>query len=199
MKLLAEAGQRATFFPVGREIVKKPDVARREAETGAVGNHTFNHPDLTRLDAIVMPSELQQGKDALQTATGTQVQLFRPPYGAHNPAVDQQIAQLGLLDVVWDVDTQDAEGATAAQIIAAAEEGMRRGAIILMHENKPQTLAAVPTILKMLRRKGFRSVTIPELLALNPPSDELVRGGFIACFKAEKRTDTRVFTPTGAG
>src|SRR5207245_1558085 len=57
MNMLAEAGQRATFFVVGREIPKKPDVPRREAETGAVGNHTFNHADLTRLDSIVMPSE----------------------------------------------------------------------------------------------------------------------------------------------
>jgi peptidoglycan/xylan/chitin deacetylase (PgdA/CDA1 family) len=198
MNMLAEAGQRATFFVVGREIPKQPDVPRREAETGAVGNHTFNHADLTRLDSIVMPSELQQGKDALETASGTQVQLFRPPYGAHNQAVDQQIAQQGMLDVVWDVDTQDAEGATAAQIIDSAREGMKRGAIILMHENRPQTLAALPTILKMLRTKGIRSVTIPELLTLNPPPDDLVRGGFIACFKAEKRTDTQVFSPTGA-
>ena len=197
LKMLAESGQRATFFPVGREVVKAPDTTRAAALSGAVGNHTFNHPDLTRLDRIVMPSELQQGKDAVETAAGVQVQLFRPPYGAHNQAVDYQIAQLGLLDVVWDVDTEDAEGATAAQIVDSAKAGMKRGAIVLMHENRPQTLVALPGILKMLQRKGYRSVTIPELLALNPPSDELVRGGFIACFQAEKRTDTRVFSPGG--
>jgi peptidoglycan/xylan/chitin deacetylase (PgdA/CDA1 family) len=192
MKMLAESGQRATFFPVGREVVKAPQVTQAAAVSGAVGNHTFNHPDLTRLDRIVMPSELQQGKDAVETAAGVQVQLFRPPYGAHNQAVDAQVAQLGLLDVIWDVDTQDAIGATAAQIVGSAKDGMKRGAIVLMHENRPQTLTALPTILKMLQRKGYRSVTIPELLALNPPSDELVRGGFLACFRAEKRTDASV-------
>jgi peptidoglycan/xylan/chitin deacetylase (PgdA/CDA1 family) len=198
MKMLAESGQRATFFTIGREVPKAPNLARQAALSGAVGNHTFNHPDLTKLDRIVMASELQQGKDALETATGTQVQLFRPPYGARNQAIDLQIGQLGMLDVVWDVDTQDAIGATPPQVIDSAKEGMKRGAIVLMHENRPQTLVALPSILKMLRRKGYRSVTIPELLALNPPSDELVRGGFIACFRAEKRTDTRVFGPTGA-
>ncbi|MDX6642438.1 MAG: peptidoglycan-N-acetylglucosamine deacetylase [Solirubrobacteraceae bacterium] len=198
MRMLSEAGQRATFFTIGREVPKAPNLPRQAALSGAVGNHTFNHPDLTKLDRIVMASELQQGKDALEAATGQQVQLFRPPYGARNQAVDLQIAQLGMLDVVWDVDTQDAIGATAPQVIDSAKEGMKRGAIILMHENRPQTLVALPRILKMLQRKAYRSVTIPELLALNPPSDELVTGGFIACFRAEKRTDTRVFGPTGA-
>jgi peptidoglycan/xylan/chitin deacetylase (PgdA/CDA1 family) len=198
MKMLAESGQRATFFTIGREVPKAPSLPQQAAFSGAVGNHTFNHPDLTKLDRIVMASELQQGKDALETATGMQVQLFRPPYGARNQAVDFQIGQLGMLDVVWDVDTQDAIGATAPEVIGSAKDGMKRGAIILMHENRPQTLVALPSILKMLQRKGYRSVTIPELLALNPPSDELVRGGFIACFRAEKRTDTSVLGPTGA-
>jgi peptidoglycan/xylan/chitin deacetylase (PgdA/CDA1 family) len=198
LRMLAESGQRATFFAVGREIVKAPQVTQQTSQSSVVGNHTFNHADLTKLDRIVMASELQQGKDAVETATGVQVQLFRPPYGAHNQAVDFQISQLGMLNVVWNVDTQDAEGATAPQIVASAREGMKRGTIVLMHENRPQTLVALPKILKLLQRKGYRSVTIPELLALNPPSDALVRGGFLACFRAEKRTDTSVFSPTGA-
>jgi peptidoglycan/xylan/chitin deacetylase (PgdA/CDA1 family) len=196
MRMLAESGQRATFFSIGREIPKSPAIPRLEAQSGAVGNHTFNHPDLTKLDRIVMASELQQGQDALQTATGVQTQLFRPPYGAHNPAVDAQIGQLGMLNVIWDVDTQDAIGATAPEVVASAKDGMKRGAIVLMHENRPQTLVALPTILKMLQRRGYRSVTIPELLALNPPPDDLVRGGFIACFRAEKRTDASVLSST---
>jgi hypothetical protein len=66
-----------------------------------------------------------------------------------------------------------------------------------MHENKSETLVALPRILRTLERKGYRSVTIPELLALNPPSDQQVQAGFQGCVDAEH--PSKAFTPTGSG
>src|SRR6266516_1306325 len=138
-----------------------------------------------------------QSRQLLERATGTPITLFRPPYGARNAAVDAEARRLGLLQVTWNVDTQDSEGASAAGIQQLAAEGIRPGAIILMHENKPETLAALPRILRTLQRRGYRSVTIPELLALNPPSDQQVRAGFQGCVDAEH--PSKAFSPPGAG
>ena len=141
--------------------------------------------------------ELAQTRQLLERASDSPVMLFRPPYGAHNAAVDAAARQLGLLQLTWNVDTQDSEGMSAAGIRQLADEGIRPGAIILMHENKPQTLVALPQILRTIERRGYRSVTIPELLALNPPSDQQVQAGFQGCVDAEH--PSKAFSPTGSG
>jgi peptidoglycan/xylan/chitin deacetylase (PgdA/CDA1 family) len=196
LRLLARRGQRATFFVVGRQLTDYPQLPAVEARAGAVGDHTFNHIDVTRATPAQRNFEMAQTRQLLEAATGTPVTLFRPPYGAHDANVDAQARQLGLLQTTWNVDTQDSEGATAAGIQQLATEGMRPGAIILMHENKPETLVALPRILRTLQRKGYRSVTIPELLALNPPSDQQVQAGFQGCVDAGNTS--KAFTPTGS-
>lgn len=197
LEILARYGQRATFFVLGRQLAEQPALPAVEARAGAIGDHTFSHSDLTKLSPEQVTAELGDTRQLLERAAGSPVTLFRPPYGARNPVVDATAQRLGLLQVTWNVDTQDAKGATAAQIVQLAREGMRAGAVILMHENRPETLAALPRILKMLRKRGFRSVTVPELLALNPPSDQQVQAGFKGCVDAE-RGRSRALTPTGA-
>src|SRR5205085_3278359 len=137
-----------------------------EARAGAVGDHTFNHASLTRLNPQERAFEIGQMRQVLEVATGTPVRLFRPPYGMRDSNVDAAVQQFGMLQTTWNVDTQDSEGASAAAIQQRAAEGIRPGAIVLMHENKPETLVALPRILRTLQRRGYRSVTVPELLAL---------------------------------
>jgi peptidoglycan/xylan/chitin deacetylase (PgdA/CDA1 family) len=197
LRLLAAHGQRATFFVVGRQLADFPQLPAVEARAGVVGDHTFNHIDVARADQRSRSFEMGQTRTLLEQATGSPVNLFRPPYGARDGNVDATARGLGMLQVTWNVDTQDSEGASARAIQQLAVEGMRPGAIILMHENKPETLVALPKILRTLERRGYRSVTVPELLALNPPSDQQVQAGFQGCIDAEHRS--KAFTPTGAG
>ena len=197
LRLLARHSQRATFFVVGRQLGDYPQLPAVEARAGTVGDHTFNHIDVSRATPAARNFEMAQTRELLEVATGSPVTLFRPPYGARDSNVDAQARQLGLLQTTWNVDTQDSEGASAAAIHQLATEGMRPGAIILMHENKSETLVALPRILRTLERKGYRSVTIPELLALNPPSDQQVQAGFQGCVDAEH--PSKAFTPTGSG
>jgi peptidoglycan/xylan/chitin deacetylase (PgdA/CDA1 family) len=199
LRLLARHGQRATFFVIGYQLVARPGLPAVEARAGAIGDHTFNHADLTKLNPQERTFEMGQTRQLLEQATGTPVTLFRPPYGARNPAVDAEARRLGLLQMTWNVDTQDSEGASAAGIEQLATQGIRPGAVILMHENKPETLVALPRILRTLERRGYRSVTIPELLALNPPSDQQVQAGFQGCIDAAHPSTSKAFTPPGAG
>ncbi len=197
LELLARNGQRATFFVLGRQLAEQPALPAVQARAGAIGDHTFSHSDLTKLSPDRVAAELGNTRQLLERASGSPVMLFRPPYGARNPVVDATAKRFGLLQVIWNVDTQDSEHATPAQIVQLAREGMRPGAVILLHENQPQTLVALPRILRTLRNRGLRSVTVPELLALNPPSDQQVQAGFKGCVDAE-RGRSRALTPTGA-
>jgi len=110
------------------------------------------------------------------------VRLFRPPYGRRSAAVDRTARSLGLLEVLWSVDSRDSLGADWLGIAKNVKAGLRPGAIILLHENRGQTIRALKyRILPELRRRGLRAVSVPELLALDPPSETRLRGGQAAC------------------
>jgi peptidoglycan-N-acetylglucosamine deacetylase len=171
LRLLARARARATFFVVGRRGSERPELVRAEARLGEVGNHTWSHP---RLDGLARPAlvrELLLAQAAVVRATGVRPRLFRPPYEAGTPAASGAARALGLVDVRWSVDSGDSlAGATAASVARAVEAGLRPGAIVLLHETHPWTVAALPRILRAVRRLRLEPVTVPELVALDPPS-----------------------------
>src|SRR5205807_5546281 len=106
-------------------------------------------------------------------------------YGARDALVDRIARRLGLLEIMWTVDSADSLGADWRQIIRNVEAGLRPGSIILMHENHGQTLRALPTLLAALHRRHLRSVTVPELLASDPPSLAQLRRGPEGCGRLE--------------
>jgi peptidoglycan/xylan/chitin deacetylase (PgdA/CDA1 family) len=181
VKKLTQAHERATFFVVGRSMDGWPGWLPRELKVGAIGDHTYTHPVLTALSAADITSQLESTKQKIEATVGQPVYLFRPPYGAHGPAVDGIVKQLGLLEIMWSVDSQDSLGANWAAIIRNVEAGLYPGAIILMHENRGQTIRALTTLLPELHRRHLRSVSLPELFATDPPTVAQVRGGEAAC------------------
>lgn len=174
---------RATFFVMG-ERVKQPEWkswARRETELAALANHSWSHPYLPGLDLASVRRELADTKAMVEESTGARVQVFRPPYGARNDAIDRLSSELGMAEIIWDVDSLDSQGANYAGIARNVIAGMKPGAIILMHENRGQTIRALPTILPQLRKKRLTAVTVPELLALDPPSQAQLEAGPNGC------------------
>jgi peptidoglycan-N-acetylglucosamine deacetylase len=170
LSLLRGAGARGTFFDVGRQAISYPELARRQSVLGAVGDHTWNHRRLTGIGWRPLVQELRWGRAVIRRATRRRVTLFRPPYGERNRTVDRASHGLHMLEVLWSVDSRDAAGGTLAQIEHNVLQGLRPGAIILLHENHPKTLVALRrAILPALKRRGLRSVTVPELLATDPP------------------------------
>ena len=172
-QLLAElrgAGAKATFFLVGNRIQYWPDAAREEAGLGAVGNHTWSHPRLTLLPGWLVWLELVRAQWEFFRQTGSKALLFRSPYELHSALTDGVVGSLGLLEVFWSVDSRDdvphGHAATVARNVIGA---LRPGAIILMHDIHPWTVDAMPQILRAIRLRHLRAVTVPELLALQPP------------------------------
>jgi endo-1,4-beta-xylanase len=119
-----------------------------------IGNHSWTHPHLTQMSGSQIQSELQRTQQALQQVTGTAPRLFRPPYGETNATVRSIEQQLGLTEILWDVDSRDWNGASTAQIVQAAGT-LRNGQIILMHDNYATTIAAIPQIAAGLRSRNL--------------------------------------------
>ena len=172
---------RATFFLVGKEVRAHPRLARLEKPVAALGDHTMTHPFLPALSHAAMVQEIAGAKTLIERAGGQAVVLFRPPYEGRTPAIDSEVRALGMLEVLWSVDSGDSLGANYAGIERNVLAGLRPGSIVLMHENRGQTIRALPTIFVALARDHLRAVTVPELVAGDPPSLAQLRAGGRGC------------------
>jgi peptidoglycan/xylan/chitin deacetylase (PgdA/CDA1 family) len=187
LNILRRAHARATFFVVGKVIVRWPYELPRELRLGALGDHTWNHRFLPSLPLAVVRQEIARTMSLVAELIHRPIHFFRPPYGGLSPAVEAAARQLGLVDVLWSVDSRDWAGANPSQIAANVLSGIRPGSIVLMHENRGQTLKALRyAILPRLRGLGLRPVSLPKLLKDDPPSLRLLRGGLRACLRKHR-------------
>jgi endo-1,4-beta-xylanase len=153
---LGTAGVRATMFNVGRAARDHPELARDQRNAGMwLGNHSWTHPRLTTLSPVRVASELRRTQIVLEELTGVSPRLFRPPYGDTGTGVRAAARRLGLTEVLWDVDTRDWDGASTAQIVAAART-LTDGQVLLMHDRYAATIAAIPRIVAELTSRGLR-------------------------------------------
>src|SRR5579884_2053037 len=181
LKKLREAHERATFFVVGKSIIGFPGYLSRERRLAALGDHTYTHPDLVTLAPSEVTMQLERTAQLIKAQSGQHVDLWRPPYEASDATVAGIARRLGLLEVLWSVDSRDSLGASWAQIIRFVETGLRPGAIVELHENRGQTIRALTTLLPYLHRRHLRSVSVPELMASDPPSLGQLRRGWNGC------------------
>jgi peptidoglycan/xylan/chitin deacetylase (PgdA/CDA1 family) len=177
MSMLTAAGDHATFFLVGRNLEYWPDLPARERALGAVGDHTWTHVGLAGASWSTLDEEVRRTRDALVSATGGPVGLFRPPLGSRDATLGTYLQSQGLVQVLWSVDSRDSDGASPQEVLANTIAGLRPGAIVLLHENRGSTLSVLPDILKAVRAKGLQAVSVPYLLAFDPPSEDQLRSG----------------------
>jgi peptidoglycan/xylan/chitin deacetylase (PgdA/CDA1 family) len=157
LNILRATHSTATFFELGFRQAEHPEEAAQiRAEGSSVGNHTYNHPNLTALK----PGQIQW-----QLAHGPRARCVRPPYGATNKTVRRILSQRGLRQVLWTVDTRDwTRPGTKRIITAATGPTVRAGSIVLMHDgggDRTQTVAALPQIIASLQHQGYVVRGIP--------------------------------------
>jgi peptidoglycan-N-acetylglucosamine deacetylase len=164
----------ATFFVVGQEIHDFGTSTEREIHDGfVIGDHTENHPMLAHLSAHDQHEQLFEQAARIELLGGHKPRLFRPPYGSFNTTTFHLLHQMKMLMVLWSADTDDYRQPGVETIVTRALEGAKPGAIILMHDaggNREQTVAALPQVIHALRARGFQLVTVPRLLADDPPA-----------------------------
>lgn len=183
LRILRRANVPATFFLVGKELRYWPSIPSQEARLGALGDHTWTHPELPALTTSQIRQELASTKTAVESEAHAQVRLFRPPYGQWDRRVIDQARALDLTMILWSIDTRDSEGAPWFQIAANVAHYVEGGSIILMHENHGQTIRALKfLILPMLKARHLIPVTVPELLAFDPPTTTQLRHGLAGCY-----------------
>lgn len=184
--LLKQYDARATFFLIGRKVVRKPRLVRLEASVGALGDHSFTHSNLIKLPRSKIKSELARTQKAIRRVTKRKVILFRPPFGDNAPSILRIARGLGMLEVMWNQDSGDASELStpsSQQIYQNLVDRVRAGGIVLMHEDEvvPRTLEALRMFLPVLQQEGLKAVTVPELLRLDPPPLEQVAKGSGGC------------------
>jgi peptidoglycan/xylan/chitin deacetylase (PgdA/CDA1 family) len=174
----------ATFFVVGRAVAAYPAVVRREVRDGdAIGNHTWDHGHLLVLDASQIQRSLELTNDAIVRAAGTHTTLMRPPFGARDWFVLAQARRLGYTPVMWSVPLAgDWENPPPGVIAARILRYVRNGSIIVLHDgnqgilcdraephlcDRSGSVAATRMIVEALKGRGYRFVTIPELIRLH--------------------------------
>ncbi|WP_030442589.1 polysaccharide deacetylase family protein [Actinoplanes subtropicus] len=146
---------RATMFNEGQYAAAYPAQVAAETRAGMwVGNHSYTHPHLTTETQAQIDSEISRTQTAIANAGGGRPKLFRPPYGETNATVRAVAAKYGLTQIIWDVDSQDWNGASVDAIVAANAR-LTNGQIILMHEWPANTLAAIPRIAQGLASRGL--------------------------------------------
>ncbi len=163
----------ATFFEIGEMLRYFSASSLRELRDGdVIGDHTETHPEMARLSAHQQREELFEQLARIELLGGQRPTLFRPPYGSYDATTMRELRKLHLLMVLWSVDTDDYLQPGVSAIVQRALAGAHPGAIVLMHDaggTRTQTIEALPTIIRLLRARGYRLVTVPRLLRDDPP------------------------------
>ncbi|GIG92202.1 polysaccharide deacetylase family protein [Plantactinospora endophytica] len=155
LSVLRNNGVRATMFNVGQNVQNNRSAAQAQVSAGMwVANHSWNHAHMTSMSQSQMQSDLSQTSSAIQSATGVRPQLFRPPYGETNSTLQSVASSLGMRQVIWDVDSQDWNGASVSQIVSNAGR-LQAGQVILMHDGIQNTRDAIPQIMANLTSRNL--------------------------------------------
>lgn len=163
LDVLAKAKVPATFYLLGQNVGNYPQtVARMVKEGHQLGNHTYDHPSITRLTKAQLKKQIGATNAAVKKASGVVPTTFRPPYGAHNSVTDKLVATPLLL---WDVDTLDWQHHDPAKTIKIAMQEVHSGSVILMHDIHETSVQAVPKLVTQLHKDGYTLVTVDDLFA----------------------------------
>lgn len=161
LNALEEQDAKATFFVVGDAASDFPDTINRILNTGnELGNHTYSHETLTKLDSSEIPYQINDLNQVIEQLTGTSTDLLRPPYGAVNETV-QENSDFPI--ILWSLDSGDKDTSEIGDIVQKVLENVKDGDIIRMHDTHETSVAAAEVLITELKNRGFELVTVSEL------------------------------------
>lgn len=167
LDILAKYDVHVTFFMTGGWIEKYPDDVKAIAAVGHdLGNHSENHKEMSKLSESQCIEELMKPHDKVKALTGTDMCLFRPPYGDYNDNLIKSAEKCGYYAIQWDVDSLDWKDYGADNIVSRVlnHKNLRNGSIILMHNGAKYTKDALERVIVGLQEQGYTIVPISELI-----------------------------------
>ena len=177
LDVLNGADAKATFFMIGNKVAANPAGAKRVADAGMeIGNHTWEHPNMTTIPERYVPEQLSKAQQAIAAATGQTPTLWRPAGGLTNEAVNAQAAKAGLAGILWDVIPFDwiNDSDTAATRYMLMTQ-IKPGSVVLLHDSYSSTVDLVQQFIPVLKANGYHLVTVSQLLGDRAPGS--VYGG----------------------
>ena len=177
LSILSANKAKATFFEIGNKVAANPAGAKRVVEAGMeLGNHTWEHPNMTTLPPEDVPGQLSRANDAIAAATGVTPKLWRPPGGLTNAAVNEQAGKAGLAGILWDVipyDWINDSNTSASRLLLMSQ--VKPGSVVLLHDSYSSTVDVVEQFIPVLKANNYHFVTVTQLLGQRAPGS--VYGG----------------------
>jgi peptidoglycan/xylan/chitin deacetylase (PgdA/CDA1 family) len=169
LKMLKERGIKATFFCCGQCVAQSPEIAKQIVTEGhEIANHSWSHPLLTKMSEEAVRDQIDRTHNVIKQTTGVTPTLMRPPYGGFT--VKQRAwanAVWNYKIILWDVDSLDWKHRSPAKTESIIMAEAKKGSIILCHDIHKTTVDAMPATLDALRAKGFKFVTVTELMKMH--------------------------------
>ena len=159
---LKDRGVKATFFVIGKSAVSYPDIVKRESNEGhLVGNHTYNHVEITKIGDKKAREEIEKTNTVLKEMLGKEIEYVRPPFGAWKKKLEQE---MNVLPVMWSIDPLDWTTENVDEIVNKVVTEAKENDIILLHDCYQSSVQAALRIIDILQKEGFEFVTADELL-----------------------------------
>ena len=204
LRVLADNDAKATFFLIGNKAALNPDGVKRIADAGMeIGNHTWEHPNMTTIAVEEIPRQFGAASAAIAAATGQSPRLYRPPGGLSNDAVRAEAARQGLAEILWDVvpfDWINDSNTAATEYMLKTQ--IKPGSLVDMHDTYSSTVDIVYQFLPVLKANGYQMVTVSDLLGPREPGSSYGRrdnGPIISGIYAEPQRPGKgiYYTPSG--
>lgn len=161
---LKERGVKATFFLIGENVEagENAQIVKRMYDEGhLIGNHTYHHVEITRVDSATALEELKKTNEAIEQVTGERVEYMRPPFGAWQKNLEKEV---NLIPVMWSVDPLDWTTANADEIVNKVVTETEENDIILLHDCYESSVKAALRIIDLLTEEGYEFVTVDQLI-----------------------------------
>lgn len=169
LKILKQQNIKATFFCVGEMVHDFPEIAKQEVADGhVIGNHTWHHW-YRKMNQSTAAHEIESTATQIYETTGVKTSLFRPPGGILNNGVADYARKNNYAILMWSDDAQDYRRPPVSKLVNDVLRDAKPGGMVLMHDgggNRSNTVKALPLIIDALRKRGYRFVTVPELLEM---------------------------------
>lgn len=168
LEILEQYGVRATFFVVGSEAQKHPEILAMINRQGhELANHTWTHPHMAEISAGELMAEVESTNQLINGLTGGENNFFRPPRGQLTKEQGSELEKAGYIVVMWDIGIENSKTSTPGEMAERVLKKIKPGGIILLHDgllDRTRTIQALPILLEGLRDKGYRTTTVGRLL-----------------------------------
>lgn len=165
LDILDKYNIKSTFFLVGFWVEKYPELVEEISSRGHdIGNHSTNHPYMTKLSEEQMIQELSKTGDQIKEISGKKPILFRPPFGDYNDTVIRVCRENGYYPIQWDVDSLDWKELGVQPVVDRVTRNVRSGSIVLFHNNAKYVAEYLPIVIEKLQKDGYEIIPVSQLI-----------------------------------